>query len=123
MTGAAHFDWDTRPFRRDLNNYLMRNARKSGRTLRDEVRKTVSARGTSDPGQAPGRRTGALKKSIRHVVKRSRSRQEISIRVGSGLFYSRFLEKGTKFVRARPFLARNFERLTRRMIAILVRGS
>lgn len=122
MPGSSRVDWSDRRLRGDLTNYLMRNSRKAGRALRDEARKAVSTRAVSDPGQAPGRRSGRLRKSIRSVVTRSRSRHTITIRVGSGLFYARFLELGTKVMRARPFLFREFQKIQRRMVELLVKG-
>ncbi len=122
MPGTARLRWDSKPVQQQLVNLLMRNARAAGAELRNQTKAAISGRGTSAAGQAPGLVSGKLRRSIRSIVRRDRSASEITIRVGSGLFYSRFLEKGTPRMAARPFLGQRFQSFKTRMAEILLRG-
>ena len=123
MPGKARLDWNDRGVQRNLRNLLLRNSRAAGRFLAKEIRKSVSRRERSQPGEAPGRVTGRLRRSIKHRAVRSRSTGAITIRVGSGDFKSRFLELGTKYIEERPFLFPLFKRLSRRMAEIVLKGN
>ena len=81
---------------------------------------TSSQRGAnpSDPGEFPHANLGTLRNSIRGEVNARRLRG----RVGSNLFYSKFLEIGTKFMAARPFLRRTLNEQRQRVRRILSRG-
>lgn len=122
MPATARVRWDSKPVQQQLVNLLMRNARAAGAELRDQTKAAISSRGRSGAGQPPGLVSGKLRRSIRSIVRRDRSASEITIRVGSGLFYSRFLEKGTSKLAARPFLGKRFQELKTRMAQILLRG-
>ena len=94
MPTTVSIDWQGPKVRQQVTNHLLRGARAAGRALRDDAR-----------AKAP-RRTGKLKKQIRHSVRRSRRRQIITIRVGftpEG-FYGRFLQQGTRFIAPRTII-------------------
>lgn len=122
MPGTARVDWNDRKVRQLLTNTLMRNSRKAGRDLVRDVKADLGKRRVSEPGQPPGRRSGRLLKSIKHVVRRSRSRGIIYILVGSANFVARFHEKGTRRMAARPILFRKFAANLGRMVSTILHG-
>ncbi len=81
---------------------------------------TSSQRGAnpSDPGELPHADLGTLRNSIRGEVSARRLRG----RVGTNLFYARFLELSTKNMAARPFLRRTLNEQKQRVRRILSRG-
>lgn len=58
----------------------------------------------SEPGDSPHKDTGRLRASISHEVDTDKG----VARVGSNLFYSKWLELGTRFMAARPYLRKAF---------------
>jgi HK97 gp10 family phage protein len=56
----------------------------------------------SAPGEPPRKRTGTLQKSIAHEVERQPG--AVLARVGTKVDYGRFLEFGTRRMKARPYL-------------------
>ena len=68
----------------------------------------------SAAGQFPATDTGRLVSSI------ATSRVGQSIRVGSGVVYSKFLEFGTRFMAARPWLQPSIDKTRRRGVAGIV---
>jgi len=92
------------------------------------MRKQVSATGCrrgSAPGAPPLRRTGLLRKEIKHAVSARQSRKEITIKIGPTFraFYGRFLQFGTRFSAARPFVDTPvMQRAKQVAMRILVRG-
>jgi len=123
MAGTARLDWNDKDVQRKLRNLLLKNSRAAGRLVAKETRQSISRRERSAPGDAPGRVTGKLRRSVKHRAVRSRSTGGITIRVGSGDFKSRFLELGTKYMAARPFLFPTFKKLARRMAGIVLKGN
>lgn len=121
-------------FERDLRNRLRRNARATGRALRDEIRAaapTSTRKKRRRVGQT-GKRRRTLRQSIRHVVVSSQRQNQILIGVVAA-FYGRFLETGTKDrvqkrsgrrtgrIDPRPFIVPSFTRFTSRIIEIMTK--
>ena len=126
----ARFDlkWEQPRVERNVFNAIRRNARAAGRHVRDEMRKQVSQTGGrrgSSPGSPPLRRTGLLRKEIKHAVSARQNRKQVTIKIGPTFraFYGRFLQFGTKYSAARPFVDTSvMQRAKEAAMRILARG-
>ena len=65
----------------------------------------------SKPGECPRRETGKLQNAVRHEVERLLF-DVIELSIINDCPYATFLENGTGIMSPRPFMAREFERLT-----------
>lgn len=95
ITGHSRIDFDKRPIRKVL--------RSLGRQVAKEARKLVSSRTVSSPGGYPGRRTGALFRSIKSkemggglAIAVAPYRTSELMRKGSNAYYPGFLLFGAK---------------------------
>jgi HK97 gp10 family phage protein len=61
----------------------------------------------SRPGRPPHRRTGKLLRSVKVV----RTLTGARVQIGKDAIYASFLESGTRFMKARPFLSTAMRRL------------
>ena len=111
---------DDRDLRRKLERVLMTSATKGAAGLQGHLQQklNVSARVAlaggrgrkrrrfryvgSAPGESPRKRTGTLQKSVAFEVRRTLA--AITVRIGSSVPYARFLERGTRKMRPRPWL-------------------
>lgn len=107
---TSSVQWNAKKIEAGVRNYITRGARKAGRLLRDDARQ-----------RAP-RRTGLLKKSIRHAVRSSRRQKKIIIRVGflPAAFYGRFLQLGTTKLAPREII--NLQANQRAIVQAILRG-
>jgi HK97 gp10 family phage protein len=87
-----------------VTDLLWINVKAAGRFAEAEIKRSISTPypPASKPGKPPHRRTGRLKRSI----KRFENKEMLIVRIGTdeSAPYWRFLEAGTKFMAARPFL-------------------
>jgi len=81
-------------------------------TLQNELKVTLSkSPSPSVPGQPPGVDTGTLRRSVQiDVGGIIRGENRLSAKVGTQLDYGRFLEYGTRFMAARPWLRVTFRK-------------
>ena len=107
---TSQVQWFNRQVEGKVRNHVLRGSRAAGRLLRDDAR-----------AKAP-RRTGQLRRGIRHAVQSSRRRQIVTIRVGFNelAFYGRFLQQGTRFISPRVII--DLEANERAIVNAILRG-
>ena len=101
----ANMKWHGNRFLNELKDHEAKQLTKAAIFLQNQIKKELGNRAVSAPGEYPGLRSSDLRKSITHEV----DTPKLIARVGSGLVYSRYLEKGTNRMAARPFLERTLE--------------
>lgn len=110
------FKWDTEALIRINEAAFKRGARKAAAFLAGEIKKALSERQfppASSPGQTPAIRTGLLRNSVQSKG------MPFGARVGVVVMYGLFLELGTAFMAARPFIAPTFIQNLPRIKAIV----
>jgi len=90
----------------------MNNLTKAAKHVVEKIKKNLSGRSKSNPGEFPGKNTGKLKKSAGYLKVGSK------ILVGTKS-HSTLLEEGTKNMLPRPFLFRTFREVEEKVIEIL----
>lgn len=93
MVIKTRFRWEGPKVEKEIFNQVRREARGAGRHVRDVMRK-----------EAP-RRTGFLRKNIKHAISARRTSRTVSIKVGAAFkaFYAGFIQFGTVTAKAIPF--------------------
>lgn len=91
--------------------------KKSGKPLRYYVPGTHRLYTPSAPGEAPAQATSGLRQSVKQKVEVLG--HVIIGTVGTDLRYGKRLEKGTRYMAARPWLRKSFDKAKGRVKAIL----
>lgn len=97
-----------------------KNMNKACRFLESEIKKDLSGKSPSAPGDPPGVVSGKLRRSMTHEVEKTPRR--ITGRVGTNIEYAIPLEFGTSRMAARPFVRPNFEKNKKPIANILTSG-
>lgn len=88
----------------------------AGRDRKGRFRRQYGAN-PSAPGEPPHKQTGHLRRSVARDV----DSHHLTARVGTNLKYGRWLELGTRFMAARPWLRRAFNEVMGQVKQVLAR--
>lgn len=88
-----------------------------GKRIKGAYKKLKYNTNPSKPGDPPHKQTGNLQRSVTHEVSVWWSRA----RIGTNVKYGRWLELGTKWMAARPWLRRSLTEVRAAVVAILTR--
>ena len=115
----ANVKWSSNKLVKEMRGKAVKNMTNACLFLEADIKKSLTGKSPSAPGEPPGKRTGTLGRSITHEVEKKPDR--VVGRVGTNIIYAIPLEFGTSTMAARPFirpgLERNREPVARRMMS------
>jgi len=109
--------WYGDRLKKEVEAKCEKNMDKACRFLESEIKKDLSGKSPSAPGDPPGVVTGTLRRSITYEVERDA--KGVTGRVGTNLIYSLPLEFGCSRFSARPFLRPGLEKNKKEIAKIL----
>lgn len=105
-------------FKPSLRKQIAQRVDRAAITLQADLKQTLSiSPSPSAPGQPPGVETGNLRRSVQ--TDRSQVESDLVARVGTNLPYGRWLEYGTRFTAARPWLRTTLAKFRNKLAALL----
>jgi HK97 gp10 family phage protein len=112
-------NWRGEELKRYIRNNAAERLESAAIFLKSRVKEELSipsGKGNrSNAGEPPHKETGRLRASISHEVDKS----EIKARVGTNVTYGKFLELGTRFMAARPFLTATLHKYAEQLRQII----
>jgi len=112
--------WHGDRLKKEVRSKCEKNMDKACRFLESEIKKDLSGKSPSSPGEPPGVVTGELRRSMTYEIEKTS--QGITGRVGTNKEYAIPLEFGTSRMAARPFVRSNFEKNKKEIAKILTSG-
>lgn len=117
---AARMKWHDVDLNRRLEEAEERGLQAAGLAYQRELKSVVnvSARGgaaASSPGDPPRKRTGNLQRNI--VMETDDTSRSVAVGVKKNAIYGLFLELGTRFIAARPWMRPTLKRMIGRLEA------
>lgn len=100
--------WYGDKLKKEIRAKAIKNTTDACLFLEGDIKKSLTGKSPSAPGEPPGKRTGTLGRSIAHEVEK---KADIIVgRVGTNITYAIPLEFGTSKMSARPFLRPGLEK-------------
>lgn len=112
--------WYGDRLKKEVEAKCLKNMDKACRFLESEIKKDLSGKSPSAPGEPPGVVTGELRRSMTYEIEKTP--QGVTGRVGTNKEYAVPLEFGTSRMAARPFLRPCFEKNRKPIAKILTSG-
>ena len=112
--------WYGNELKKKMRAQIVKNMTTACLFLEADIKKSLTGKSPSSPGEPPGKITGTLGRSITHEVEK---RLTIVIgRVGTNIIYAIPLEFGTSKMAARPFIRPGLERNKTKLGRIMMVG-
>ena len=112
--------WNSNKLKKEMRSKAVKNMTTACLFLEADIKKSLTGKSPSSPGEPPGKITGTLGRSITHEVEKKPGR--IVGRVGTNITYAVPLEFGTSKMAARPFIRPGLERNKERVGRIIASG-
>ena len=112
--------WYGDKLKKEMRAKCVKNMSDACLFLEGDIKKSLTGKSPSAPGEPPGKRTGTLGRGITHEVEKKPD--SVVGRVGTNITYAIPLEFGTSKMAARPFMRPGLERNKERVARIMTSG-
>lgn len=109
--------WYGDKLKKEMRAKAVKNMTNACLFVEADIKKSLTGKSPSAPGDPPGKRTGTLGRSITHEVEKKPDR--VVGRVGTNIIYAIPLEFGTSTMLARPFMRPGLEKNKTKIAKIL----
>lgn len=116
-SSSVKLTWHDKRIEKELKGELATRLNACGQLIVSEIRKNISdpGPGASAPGDFPHAQTGYLRQTVTYSV----DEKKLELIAGATAEYAEFLEHGTKYMDARPFILRTIRDITPKIKAIM----
>jgi len=111
--------WYGKKLKEEMRAKAVKNMTDACLFLEADIKKSLTGKSPSAPGEPPGKKSGTLGRSVTHEVEKTS--HGVVGRVGTNITYAVPLEFGTSKMAARPFMRPGLERNKSKIAKIIAR--